>query len=399
MGTDAERSQRKPGTLDRSATLIESALRDAGYPVTRLAYSSDAASVVNVEAALAGGAKAREIVVIGAHYDTAAGAPGADDNASGVAAMLAIARALAAEKHAPARTVRFVGFVNEEPPYFWNAEMGSLVYAKACKARGDDVVAMLSLETLGYYREGAGTQKYPPIVSWFYPDRADFVAFVGNLGSRSVVHDAIRTFRSAAAFPSEGAALPSFVAGVGWSDQWSFWQVGYPGGDGHGHRALPQSQLPPAERHAGDPRLPATRASDRGARGGGEEARRVAQAFLPFLRARTMNASARPVRPISARPLSLVFAPEVVQPPSSDEEGGVGGRAAVGALGGGAVRAGGAAGPAGPAGARRAAAAGGTARAARSGRAAAARVGAAVGVVEEELTAESRRPRSGRSAR
>ena len=74
-----------------------------------------------------------------------------------------------------------------------------------------------------------GSQKYPPIVSAFYPDRGDFVAFVGNLGSRGVVHDAIRTFRDAEAFPSEGAALPSFVTGVGWSDQWSFWQVGYPG--------------------------------------------------------------------------------------------------------------------------------------------------------------------------
>ena len=229
VGADIERSQRAAGSLERTAGLIESALREADYPVTRLPYASDAVSVVNLEAVLAGKAKAREIVVVGAHYDTAAAAPGADDNASGVAAMLAIARALATSKHAPARTIRFVAFVNEEPPYFWNAEMGSLVYAKACKARGDDVVAMLSLETLGYYRDAPGTQKYPPIVSWFYPDRGDFVAFVGNLGSRSVVRDAIRTFRGAAAFPSEGAALPSFVTGVGWSDQWSFWQVGYPG--------------------------------------------------------------------------------------------------------------------------------------------------------------------------
>jgi hypothetical protein len=88
---------------------------------------------------------------------------------------------------------------------------------------------MLSLETLGYFRDAPGSQKYPPIVSWFYPDRADFVAFVGDLGSRSVVHQAIAAFRGAARFPSEGAALPSFVTGVGWSDQWSFWQVGYPG--------------------------------------------------------------------------------------------------------------------------------------------------------------------------
>jgi hypothetical protein len=224
-----DRSQRSPGTLERASGMIESSLRDDGYPVTRLPYASDGVTVSNLEAVLAGGGKAREVVVVGAHYDTAAGGPGADDNASGVASMLAIARALAASKHAPARTIRFVAFVNEEPPYFWNEAMGSLVYAKACKARGDDVVAMLSLETLGYYRDEAGSQKYPPIVSAFYPDRGDFVAFVGNLGSRRVVHDAIRTFREAEAFPSEGAALPSFVTGVGWSDQWSFWQVGYPG--------------------------------------------------------------------------------------------------------------------------------------------------------------------------
>jgi Zn-dependent M28 family amino/carboxypeptidase len=186
-------------------------------------------TVSNLEADVAGGARAREVVVVGAHYDTAAGGPGAADNASGVAALLAIARSLTASKLAPARTLRFVAFVNEEPPYFWNPEMGSLVYAKACKARGDDVVAMLSLETLGYFRDDAGSQKYPPIVSWFYPDRGDFIAFVGNLGSRSVVREAIATFRGAVRFPSEGAALPSFVTGVGWSDQWSFWQVGYPG--------------------------------------------------------------------------------------------------------------------------------------------------------------------------
>jgi hypothetical protein len=227
--TGIDRSQRSPGTLDRAGQVIEGALKEHGYTVTRLPYSSDGVTVANLEAVLPGAGKASEVVVVGAHYDTAAGGPGADDNASGVAAMLMIARLLATTKHQPARTIRFVAFVNEEPPYFWNEGMGSLVYAKACKARGDAIVAMLSLETLGYYRDEPGSQKYPPIVSWFYPDRGDFVAFVGDLGSRSVVHEAIRTFRSAAQFPSEGAALPGFVTGVGWSDQWSFWQVGYPG--------------------------------------------------------------------------------------------------------------------------------------------------------------------------
>jgi peptidase M28-like protein len=231
VGERRDRSQRSPGTLERAGAVIEGSLRDDGLTVTRLPYSSDGVTVANLEAVLAGegGPRARELVVVGAHYDTAAGGPGADDNASGVAALLAIARSLTESKYAPARTLRFVAFVNEEPPYFWNQEMGSLVYAKACKARGDDVVAMLSLETLGYFRDEAGSQKYPPIVSWFYPDRGDFVAFVGNLGSRGVVREAIGTFRASARFPSEGAALPSFVTGVGWSDQWSFWKVGYPG--------------------------------------------------------------------------------------------------------------------------------------------------------------------------
>jgi hypothetical protein len=227
VGENSDRSQRSAGTLERSGALIESSLRDDGLRVTRLPYSSDGVTVANLEGVLEGGAKAKEVVVVGAHYDTAAGGPGADDDASGVAAMLAIARALSPSK--PARSIRFVAFVNEEPPFFWNDTMGSLVYAKACKARGDAIVAMLSLEALGYYRDEPGSQKYPPIVSAFYPDRGDFVAFVGNTASRGLVHEAIGTFRSAAAFPSQGAALPSFVTGVGWSDQWSFWQVGYPG--------------------------------------------------------------------------------------------------------------------------------------------------------------------------
>jgi Zn-dependent M28 family amino/carboxypeptidase len=139
--------------------------------------------------------------------------------------MLALARSFAG-KHPP-RTLRFVAFVNEEPPHFWPPRMGSLVYAKACKARGDDNQAMLSLETVGYFRDEPGTQKYPPVVSWLYPDRGNFIGFVGNAGSRSLVRSAIGTFRANAAFPSEGAALPSFVTGVGWSDHWSFYEQGW----------------------------------------------------------------------------------------------------------------------------------------------------------------------------
>jgi Zn-dependent M28 family amino/carboxypeptidase len=222
-----EHNTMTPAMLVRAEGWVTAALADAGYDPKRLAFASGERDVANVEATHPGGARAKEVVVVGAHYDSAMDAPGADDNASGVAAMLAIARTFS--RRSPSRTIRFVAFTNEEPPHFWQKTMGSLVYAKSCRERGDDVVAMLSLESIGYYRDEPGSQKYPPIVRLLYPDRGDFLAFVGNVSSRGLVRDAIRTFRATRKLPSEGAAMPSFVEGVGWSDQWSFWQVGYDG--------------------------------------------------------------------------------------------------------------------------------------------------------------------------
>jgi len=87
---------------------------------------------------------------------------------------------------------------------------------------------MLSLETMGCFSEAEGSQSYPLPFSLFYPSRGNFIAFVGNLESRSLVHRAIACFREHARFPSEGGAVPGFIQGVGWSDHWSFWQAGYP---------------------------------------------------------------------------------------------------------------------------------------------------------------------------
>ena len=169
---------------------------------------------------------AEEIVVVGAHYDTAQGSPGANDNASGVAALLELARLAAKEQFA--RTIRFVAFANEEAPFFRGAGMGSVHDAQACRRRGDDVVAMLSLETMGYYSDVDGSQRYPSPLSWFYPDRANFVAFVGNLDSRDLVHDVVRAFRASVEFPSEGVAAPEALGGIGDSDHRSYWNAGYP---------------------------------------------------------------------------------------------------------------------------------------------------------------------------
>ena len=152
--------------------------------------------------------------------------PAANDNGTGVAALLVLARRL--KGSSLKRTVRFVAFANEEPPHFQTDAMGSLVYARACKTAGDNVVAMLSLETMGYFSDDAGSQAYPFPLSVFYPDVGNFIGFVGDLSSRALVHEVIGLFRRGVDFPSEGAALPASIPGVGWSDHWSFWQVGFP---------------------------------------------------------------------------------------------------------------------------------------------------------------------------
>ncbi|MFZ5441434.1 MAG: M28 family peptidase, partial [Myxococcota bacterium] len=124
-------------------------------------------------------------------------------------------------------TVRFVFFTNEEPPFFETVGMGSEVNARAARARGDDVRAMLSLETLGYFVDEAGSQHYPWPFSLAYPSTGGFVAFVADDASRELVHRALTVFRAKARVPSEGAALPRFVEGAAWSDHGPYWRQGY----------------------------------------------------------------------------------------------------------------------------------------------------------------------------
>jgi len=213
--------------LERAAGWLEAELTRLGHAPTREGYSAGAVRVVNLVAEVAGRDPGAGIVVVGAHYDTYPGTSGANDNASGVAVLLHLAERFA--DAAPRRTLRFVLFTNEEPPHFQTETMGSLVYAEDCRARGDRIAAMWSLETLAYYTDEPGSQGYPsPILSLAYPDRGDFVAFVGDLGARGLVRDTIGRFRRVADVPSEGAALPGWIAGVGWSDHWSFARVGYP---------------------------------------------------------------------------------------------------------------------------------------------------------------------------
>jgi hypothetical protein len=220
------RSDETYDNVQRAAAYIENSLRGLGYEVVPHEFSAKNRSYWNLEATLPGTSRPQEVIVLGAHYDTAEGAPGADDNASGVAGVLELARAFALARQS--RTVRFVFFPNEEPPSFPTADMGSRHYATDARARNDQIVAMLSIESIGYYDTEKGSQRYPFPLNLAYPDVGDFIGFVSNLKSRSLVHRAIAAFRAHAALPTQGAAAPSWVPGVWWSDHWSFWREGYP---------------------------------------------------------------------------------------------------------------------------------------------------------------------------
>jgi hypothetical protein len=222
------RSVDLPASLKTAARYIEATFTNAGFTPSIQSFDFNGVPCQNIEVEIPGNTRRDEIVVIGAHYDSESdsGTPGADDNASGTAAVLALAKRFAG-RH-PARTLRFVAFVNEEPPFFQYEQMGSLVYAKRCQERNEKITAMMSIESIGYYDTKDGSQKYPFPVGLFYPSRADFIAFVSRTKDAALVRQCIGTFREDAQFPSEGAALPSRIPGVGWSDHWAFWQAGYP---------------------------------------------------------------------------------------------------------------------------------------------------------------------------
>jgi hypothetical protein len=244
-GTIGERNARHHDGLVRARDYVAAELRGAGLAPALLPFEHDGTAFHNVEAVLPGRTPSDGSVVVGAHYDSVAGSPGANDNASGVAVTIELARALRAAP--PPLPVRFVAFANEEPPYFDTGDgMGSVAYARGLVEPAERVRAMLSIETVGYYSDAPGSQRYPPVVGWFYPDRGNFIGFVGNVTSRRLVRRAVDAFRDATSLPAEGAALPAAVPGVSWSDHRSFWDVGVPAAmvtdtapfrDPHYHRA------------------------------------------------------------------------------------------------------------------------------------------------------------------
>jgi Zn-dependent M28 family amino/carboxypeptidase len=221
-----ERNVFRMPALEEAADYIGREWKDQGYEISVQPYQTRGVLCKNLEITHWGQSRRPQMILVGAHYDSIQGGPGADDNASGVAALLEISRCLASRP--TERTVRFVAFVNEEPPFFFWNQMGSMVYARAARERGDDIRLMMSLEMLGYYDQRPNSQHYPPFLGFFRPSRGNFIAFVSNLRSRRQLRRTVGFFRSLSSFPAEHVAAPGIIPGISWSDHLSFWRQGYP---------------------------------------------------------------------------------------------------------------------------------------------------------------------------
>ncbi|MEM7143995.1 MAG: M28 family peptidase [Verrucomicrobiota bacterium] len=223
-----ERNTANPKQLGIAANFLEGTLgpQNMGYTVRRQVFEVDGVECANLEVEIPGRGLRDEVVVVGAHYDSVPGTVGANDNATGVAALLALANRFVGTGNE--RTLRFVAFVNEEPPYFQTEDMGSRRYVRRAKERGEEVVGMVCLETIGYFSDEPGSQRYPEGLEGVYPDAGNFIAMVSNLESRDLLETSVEAFRGVTELPVEFGVFPPDVPGVSLSDHWSFWEAGYP---------------------------------------------------------------------------------------------------------------------------------------------------------------------------
>lgn len=220
-----ERHFQEPAAVAASIDYIRKRFSEAGYSPEYHTFGDG--QYHNIIAELPGHGKNHEVLIIGAHYDTVWHSPGADDNASGVAAMLEIARLVSGKKYP--RTMRFIAFANEEEPFAESDEMGSRVYVRSLAGKKDSIVAMFSLEMLGYYSDERESQQYPFPLKWIYPDTGSFIGFVANPGSAVLLLNSLHHFRRAATFPVQGLAVPeSLLPDIRRSDHASFWDAGVP---------------------------------------------------------------------------------------------------------------------------------------------------------------------------
>lgn len=218
-------------SLRRAEAFVKAALAGAGYAVAEQEYRvrpPDAAEALmrNYTVVVPAARPDAPVLVVGAHYDSAPETRGADDNASGTAALLELARRFKG-REGGAVELRFAAFSTEEPPFFGSGQMGSAFHAAALKKEGRAVKGMLSLEMLGYYSDAKGSQRYPWPLSLFYPDTADFIGFVSDLSSRAFLKELAAGFRAPRGLKHIVSSLPGFIGEITLSDHKNYWDEGF----------------------------------------------------------------------------------------------------------------------------------------------------------------------------
>ncbi len=219
------RTYRDVNTLGRTAAFLSDEFRSFGYAVIEQPFLYNGTTYYNLTAELTGTISPERLLIIGAHYDSVRTTPGADDNASGVAGLLALARSLVRSSFA--KTVRFTAFALEEPPVYRTKNMASYHYARSLKEKGEQVEGMICLEMIGYFSDRAGSQHYPlPFFKLKYPSVGDFVAMVGNRRSKPFTERVAADFRQEVTLPVITLNAPAIVVGIDFSDHWSFNKFG-----------------------------------------------------------------------------------------------------------------------------------------------------------------------------
>jgi Zn-dependent M28 family amino/carboxypeptidase len=221
-----ERNYIQYQNLERTADYIKGEFKSLGFKPEEQIYHIEDRPYRNIIATQSGLTKKDKIIIVCAHYDTVWGSPGADDNASGVAGLLELARLL--QKNNFEKTIKFIATTNEEPPFFMSMDMGSYKYAQEARRKNEDIEVVLCLESIGFYSDKKGSQVYPPIFNLFYPDKGNFIALVSNLSSARFLNRIVKEFKKTSDLPAEHLSAPIFLAqAISFSDNWSFWQFGY----------------------------------------------------------------------------------------------------------------------------------------------------------------------------
>jgi Zn-dependent M28 family amino/carboxypeptidase len=223
-GTAQPHNHQHTDALNQVAAYIRSEFEQLNGQVQEQVYTVAGKEYRNVILSV-GPADAPRLVV-GAHYDVCENQPGADDNASGVAGLLELARLL--ENHTLPFRIDLVAYTLEEPPYFRTEHMGSYIHASSLAEQQVKVMGMISLEMIGYFKDEKGTQRYPLApMKLLYGSRGNYIAIVQRFGNGSFGRGMLRNYKKAATLPVKSLRAPAFVTGVDFSDHLNYWHFGF----------------------------------------------------------------------------------------------------------------------------------------------------------------------------